>query len=868
MEAENKTKLNINEVMIILGTLNDENIESFQNKYDKTQKDSIITQCLSVNLRNTKIASLKAINNNKNEKIINKVIELLTVDNWSIRNEAALTLSRIYKDMLYKQDFHNLDYFIASNNWIKIKESGTKSIDKLLKIIRNTNENIFFRTKAIELLVEIGENRKEEISAVFLELLAEKNFQINLSTIEAIGKLKLEKFQKNLINIVKDENNQKSNKILIDRAEKEDRYYREKKENEIIEKNNALTWRVRLEAINVLFKLNQKDAVLLLNELQDDYDIRIRKKSISILREINDENFNYLNIDDLVNQLLTSYDIRKELMYLLASFGIKVLENLLNLLEKDIDENDSRNIYTLKKTLVLMGNQIVNPIISKFTEMKNNKLKSILIEVLNELDTELPLEPFLKLLETDDLGILKNTVIVIGNIGNIKTVQPLIELLNSKKLDSLSFENLVGRAKFDYLETQRSIFRNLGNFRDKEATETLCNFLKIKEDYDDKIIILEALGKIADIRVVDVIRNQLLSKDVIDKKYKSTKYNLKMLETLFDFETEETYKIIIDFACLYKLREFDNSRSYVKIILKTFEKIANFSTEYIGKYFDSKEKFFENIDKDLVKILVNYKDETTYNILTKLLENHKKYDYSIQNIVFNYLEYFNDEKTNKLLLKNIYNPICSKILTKRKIDNELITSILEKEANLNETKRKGLLNLLLLNSPEEHHIRPIVPYLNSNLLYPSDRYEDLKNISKLLLKIIYKDKKDLEFKNSKEVIINLENIEERIKNEINKKIKKLSKKQLEDMKKAIKDINMSYFSMLSHGKHIESYKFLIDIYDKLTLKYKYTRNYIELDYIKEFSNELFIKTKTKRKYSLSSYEFNKIRKFLKENKRK
>lgn len=199
-------------------------------------------------------------------------------------------------------------------------------------------------------------------------------------------------------------------------------------------------------------------------------------------------------------------------------------EYLIDLLHNDEDKRI--RIRSAKHLGEIKKEKVVNNLIRALNEDKDVRThaKDSLVKI-----EELSVEPLINNLKTEDKEVRKETLIALGQIGDIRAVDYLIEGLEDilTRGDSIQFLGQIGGEKAlmalidlvnnDDKSVRKSVALALGNFEDNSAFQAL---IKLLDDEDDKVKAhaVNGLRKMKNQKAVNII-NFLIDMGITKLRY-------------------------------------------------------------------------------------------------------------------------------------------------------------------------------------------------------------------------------------------------------------------------------------------------------------------------------------------------------------
>jgi len=252
--------------------------------------------------------------------------------------------------------------------------AGKSGVKELIKRLESTQDPVLRRG----LCEELGRIRDKKATPALIEALNDEDFGVRMNACDALGNIGDEKATPKLIELFKDKHNQVKISAILALGSIRD------VEGvapliKILEEGNDS--RVRLAAIQVLGKLGDKRAVLVLSNTFTDSDVVIRRASVKSLGEIRaEESFSSL-IDALSDG---DMDVRQNAAESLGNLGNKKAIKPLNKRLKR--EKDLMAKVVISRALSLLGSKKGLKVALKGTESKDFRIRLVACEALGNMD--------------------------------------------------------------------------------------------------------------------------------------------------------------------------------------------------------------------------------------------------------------------------------------------------------------------------------------------------------------------------------------------------------------------------------------------------------------------------------------------------
>ncbi|MCM8785250.1 MAG: HEAT repeat domain-containing protein [Candidatus Omnitrophica bacterium] len=396
------------------------------------------------------------------------------------------------------KDESSLPYLISSleNYWNRIyaveaiENFGKKAIPYLINAIENKETKSIVKAYCCILISKIKEkeNVEEKISLDnFLKLLNDSDVQVRRKVSEAIINLNTREYNKELINIIKKENDWIVRSNLIEAIGKsKDKECAEQLIKFLDEKDITIKIKV-CEAIGEIGdKEKGKDILRVIKESDYWY---LKKVAIETIGKIKDEN-SYRKIIETVREekdlrviasiLFAGGEIGKEefsdfiIPYIsfknstvmkvsynaLIKIGEKSLPYIIKYVNENIEKLNWETINLIRDLLSEIGKEKIEKLI-EFLGNPNWKIQVLGVNLLTKIGEKAL--PFLHQAIENKMGSIKYRAIqTIGNIQNEKSIEPLINLIVEEK----------------DINIKKEAINSLGKIKNKKSVEFLIDLLK------------------------------------------------------------------------------------------------------------------------------------------------------------------------------------------------------------------------------------------------------------------------------------------------------------------------------------------------------------------------------------------------------
>ncbi|MBW2247473.1 MAG: HEAT repeat domain-containing protein [Deltaproteobacteria bacterium] len=399
------------------------------------------------NLFNPDIRKLKA------KKKVNSLIKALHYKkDCNVRKSAAEALEAIGWEPINGEGIY---YLIALNDWKKLIHLGTSSVEPLLEVLQNENSSTLHR----ECIKALGEIRDKRAVEPLLEALQNKKISLREEAVKALGKIGDEKVVKPLISILQ---NEKSSKLRVQtiralgstKAKRAVESLIEALQREMQKPRSEANTGIIIEVAGALGKIKDERAITHLVSLYNEYTDYINKKMKNALLTINTERskfyFAILNSDE--NELLEidhAWDLAFESLY-----------------------------------------------------HENNWVRRQTIWALMTLKDYRAVEQIITTLNDKSLTVLCYSIYALGEIGDNRAVNPLIDILLKKDFSACT--NADGSTFPEHSSDPRSEAAvSLGKIKDNRAIKALIRVME--EKGDDGLIDKSAwaLSELGDKRAIE-----------------------------------------------------------------------------------------------------------------------------------------------------------------------------------------------------------------------------------------------------------------------------------------------------------------------------------------------------------------------------
>lgn len=449
-----------------------------------------LIQCLNTNDLSLKFIAARSLGNLKAEEAVPYLIKLLEEENDDLRYVAIEALGKIG----VVTSLRAISTFLKSRNsdlrYIACEAVGNikdpQAVNLVLPLLKDMDFEV--RLKAIEALGKIGSNAAID---QLLVILAEDNERTKLATIQALGQIKNPAAVNALLDIYPSSSTEVKEKIIWALGE----IGSEKAVEPLLKLSSNFTTKQTLLALEAFAKIKSPKACNFILSLLDKNDSLLKLKAIETLGEIK-EKTTAGNLIPFLESPEPELKIAaaKALGKIANPIAIEPLVNRLTDSERDV------RLYAIEALGNIKGAKAITPLIKSLSEQDEQIIEKA-EWALGELE-EVAVEPLCKALFTESNNVLLSIVKVLGKIGNIKAIFPLLKVLENAS----------------EMKIKQAIADSLINI-DKMQTEINPISVVLKEGYAwAQYSIAQALASINDDRafslLIKIVRDTLSEKDI------------------------------------------------------------------------------------------------------------------------------------------------------------------------------------------------------------------------------------------------------------------------------------------------------------------------------------------------------------------
>ena len=276
----------------------------------------------------------------------------------------------------------------------------------------------------------------------------------------------------------------------------------------------------KLGAISIISRIGgEKGADILIKSLKQE-NVQVKNKAIAMLGEMKEKRAISYIIDTLKSKDSTTRNIAK---FALRSIGISQV--ITPLLYSMLESNP--RLYQSGEELIFWTKKEAEDLLIKKIKEKNQLISSLAITLLGKLKSEKAQSPVMEAMRNQKSMLIKKAALeALGEMGRESVSEEIITYIysNEKELRETAARSLgksgakkaVSHLKKLLKDNSREVrietIKALGNLKDKSSVE---NFISISENNKDLEIIeeaIKALGKIGDIKALDILIKKLYHK--------------------------------------------------------------------------------------------------------------------------------------------------------------------------------------------------------------------------------------------------------------------------------------------------------------------------------------------------------------------
>ncbi|MBI3038693.1 HEAT repeat domain-containing protein [bacterium] len=433
-----------------------------------------LIQCLATGDPSLKFIAARALGSIRDETSVVPLMKLLEEDNDDLRYVALEALGKVGASGALKA----LSAFLKSRNhdlrYIACEAIGNvrepQSVSFLLPMLKDPDFEV--RVKAIEALGKIGST---EACDQLLVVLGEDNERIRLATIHALGQIKNPNAIDSLTDIYQVSNPEIKEKIVWSLGE----IGNERAVEPLLSLSQGFNSKLTLLGLEAFSKIKSAKAVRFVLSVLDRDDISLKHKAIEALGEIADK----LTAGNLIPFLESpepglKISAAKALGKIGNAIAIDPLVSRLMDSERDV------RIHAIEALGLIKGGKAIPPLINSLREQDEQIIQKT-EWALCELQ-EMSVDPITKAIFTEPTEVVPSLVRVLGRIGSIRGIFPLLKMLEvaDPKLKPVIADSLLAIDKHmteenpisvilkeGYAWAQFSIAQALSQLNDERARE-------------------------------------------------------------------------------------------------------------------------------------------------------------------------------------------------------------------------------------------------------------------------------------------------------------------------------------------------------------------------------------------------------------
>lgn len=600
---------------------------------DATVKEAVrpLIQCLSAGDASIKFIAARSLGNIRSDEAVIPLIKLLEEDNDDLRYVALEALGKVgvpsalkAVSAFLKSRNHDLR-FIACEAIGNIREP--QSVNIVLPILKDPDFEV--RLKAIEALGKIGSTAACD---QLLVMLGEDNERLRLATIQALGQIKNPNAVDAMIDIFQVSTPQIKEKIIWSLGE----IASDRAVDPLLNLSQAFNAKQVQLAIEAFSKIKSPKACRFILGILDRADKTVRIKAIDALGEIGEK----ATAGNLVPFLdAPEPELKIAAAQALGKIGNPVaIDPLVNRLSDS--ERDVR-LHAIEALGMIRGAKAIPALVRSLGE-QDEQIVTKAEWALCELQ-EMAVEPLTKALATESAAVVPSLVRVLGRIGNIRAIFPLIKvletagaLLKRTVADSLlaidkhlTEENPISVIlKEGYSWAQFSIAEALASMDDERAFDLLIkiardtltdkDFKKLAGIPDKRIVecsmqilhliklnVAQLFAKVGNDKAIPVIRDFFAQGDVAQRQW--------CVEALGGIQTEGALDALID---ILKKPEFQ-----IPLDLLSKQLIASKSRKLVEKLLMAASHPAEPVRYAIASVLGETRDPRAIRTLSQLVKD-------------------------------------------------------------------------------------------------------------------------------------------------------------------------------------------------------------------------------------------------------
>jgi len=461
-----------------------------------------LIKCITAGDPSIKFIAARSLGNIKTEEAVAPLVKLLEEDNDDLRYVALEALGKIGAtaavkpvSAFLKSRNHDLR-FVACEAIGNLKDQ--QSIGVILPMVKDPDFEV--RLKAIEALGKIGSTAACD---QLLVVLGEENERMRLATIQALGQIKNANAVDPLIDIFQVSNPQIKEKIIWALGE----IGNERAVDPLLNLSQAFNSKLTTLALEAFAKIKSSKASRFVLSVLDKNDLTLRLKAVEALGEIAEKS--------TAGNLLPFLDSPESTLKINAARALGKIGNPVAidpLVAKLTDSERDVRLQAIEALGYIKGTKAISPIIHSLRE-QDEQIISKAEWALCELQ-EMGVDSLTKALFTEPSEVIPSLVRVLGKIGSIRAIFPLLKVLETAdarlkkevadgllEIDRhLTEENPISVIlKEGYAWAQFSIAQALSQLEDDRAFSLLIKIAK--ETLTDKD--MKKLAGIPDKRIIE-----------------------------------------------------------------------------------------------------------------------------------------------------------------------------------------------------------------------------------------------------------------------------------------------------------------------------------------------------------------------------
>jgi HEAT repeat protein len=415
----------------------------------------------------------------------------------------SISLSKIGDEKVIPELISLLkDYWSRIEVMEAIESFGKSAIPYLEKFVENKNEESIVRAYSFYILSKISKKENLEVETEsFFDLLKDKDLNVRRKASEALIGVNKKENNKELLRILKNENDWvvKSNLIEVIGKTKDKEVCDEilkflnvpditvkikvceaigeigdkTKGSYIVNLFNSEYWYLRKVIVDSIGKIKDEDSYKkIIEKAKEEKNPRVIEAIIIAGGEIEKKEFS-----DFIISYITSEEkiIKNASFNSIIKIGDYSFPYVIDFLKKNINQLKWDELNIIADILSRIGRDKINEIITLF-ENTDWRIQVVGVNALTKIGEKAV--PYLNnSLESKKGSIKYRTIQTIGNIGSKESVEPLIKLIK-EEMD---------------LNIKKEAINSLGKIRDRKSIEFLINLLNDEELKNHALNCLEKL---------------------------------------------------------------------------------------------------------------------------------------------------------------------------------------------------------------------------------------------------------------------------------------------------------------------------------------------------------------------------------------